>query len=69
MGNVLRVNNVSGHPTQSGIVNFHSRHNSEGIGIGSARTYTFNVTDSSYNNASTKWDLYLYDIQTYTKVF
>jgi hypothetical protein len=69
MGNVLRVNNVSGHPTQSGIVNFHNRHNSEGIGIGSARTYTFNVTDSSYSNASTKWDLYLYDIQTYTKVF
>ena len=68
MGNVLRVNNVSGHPTQSGIVNFHSRHNCEGIGIGSARNYTFNVTDAAYSGSSTKWDLYLYDIQTYTKL-
>ena len=68
MGNVLRVNNVSGHPIQSGIVNFYSRQNSAGVGVGSARVYTFNVTDASYSGPATKWDLHLYDVQTYTKL-
>ena len=40
----------------------------EGPIIGVARVYTFNLTDAAYSGAATQWDLYLYDIQTYTNV-
>ena len=66
MGNLLRVNNVQGTPEKNSIIHLHSQNNSGGVGIGSARLYTFNLTDASYSNNATNWDLYLYDIQTYT---
>ena len=34
--------------------------------IGEARVYGFNLRDAAYSGDSTQWDLYLYDIQTYT---
>ena len=34
--------------------------------IGQARVYAFNTADAPYTGASTEWDLYLWDIQTYT---
>ena len=73
MGNLLRVNNVSGTPKfNKTIALYDQRKNStsspNGTKIGDARVYTFNLTDAAYSNASTKWDLYLYDIQTYTKI-
>ncbi len=73
MGNLVRVNNVSGAPKQKEIVYLQSRRktsNTVGSGstIGSARVYSFNLTDASYSSASTNWDLYLYDIQTYTEL-
>ena len=33
-----------------------------------ARVYSFNLKDSAYKDATTNWDLRLYDIQTYTKL-
>ncbi len=36
--------------------------------VGEARVYWWGVTDDSYKDGSTSWDLYLYDIQTYTKL-
>lgn len=73
MGNLLRVNNVSGFPKQRETIYLQSRRktsNTVGAGftIGSARVYSFNLTDAAYSNSSTNWDLYLYDIQTYTEV-
>ena len=73
MGNLLRVNNISGAPKQkSEIYLQNQRKNSNtvaaGSTIGSARVYSFNVTDSAYTGAVTNWDLYLYDIQTYTEL-
>jgi len=68
MGNLLRVNNVSGGPQERSIINLYSQHNASGVGIGKARLYAFNLTDSAYSGNSTKWDLYLYDVQTYTIV-
>jgi len=37
-----------------------------GAKVGEARVYWYGLTDDSYNGAATQWDLYLYDIQTYT---
>ena len=37
-----------------------------GAKVGEARVYWYGLTDDSYNGAATEWDLYLYDIQTYT---
>jgi hypothetical protein len=73
MGNLLRVNNVSGSPKQKGIIYFQNRRKNStstanGSTIGSARVYSFNLTDASYSGNLTNWDLYLYDVQTYTEL-
>ena len=34
--------------------------------IGNAKVYNFGLKDTKYEDASTEFDLYLYDIQTYT---
>ena len=68
MGHLLRVNNVSGAPKENEAVNLHSQLGAGGYVIGVARVYTFNLTDAAYSGAETQWDLYLYDIQTYTNV-
>ena len=75
MGNLLQINNVSGTPV-IGIDNNHTislrdqRKNSNtsenGTEIGKARVYSFNLNNSAYSNNASKWDLYLFDIQTYS---
>jgi len=68
MGNLLRVNNVSGAPKQKESISLYNQSAGGGTKIGDARVYTFNLTGSAYQDASTNWDLYLYDIQTYTSL-
>ena len=75
-GTLMRVNNVSGTPfigidNNTNIVNLYNQRKSSTTGgtgtlIGKARIYSFNLTDASYSNPSTEWDLYLFDVQTYT---
>ena len=77
-GTKLTVNNVFGAPVpnindSSQIVTLwdeRSSSNSAGTGnmIGAARVYAFNVTDSSYLNDATTFDLYLFDLQIHTRV-
>ena len=66
-GNLLRVTNVSGGAPQP--KERIDLQNAAGTKIGESRFYTFNVT-GGYNStiSETKWDLYLYDVQTYTKL-
>jgi hypothetical protein len=66
MGNILRVNNVSGTPKQKLTIDLYDQLNSTGTIIGNARVYNFSLTDAAYRGSATNWDLYLYDIQTYT---
>ena len=66
MGNIIRVNNVSGAPKKRYPVGLYNQFAGAGIKIGDARVYNFSLTDAAYTNATTNWDLYLYDIQTYT---
>jgi hypothetical protein len=72
MGNLVRINNITGSPKQNNSVELHSvRRSSSGnpdssTKIGDAKVYNFRLTDAAYSGASTNWDLYLYDIQTYT---
>jgi hypothetical protein len=73
MGNLIRVNNVSGAPLQKQIIYLQDSRSSStnvstGTTIGYARVYNYNVTDAPYSSSSTNWDLYLYDIQTYTQL-
>jgi len=79
MGTLVRLNNVVGTPiidnniTDNTVKLYNERRTASndatgGTHIGSARVYTFNLTDGSYENAGSKWDLYLYDIQTYTAI-
>jgi hypothetical protein len=67
MGNNLKVNNVSGVPRQKYTILLKDRRvGDSGSTIGDARVYAFELTDAAYTNNATNWDLYLYDIQTYT---
>jgi len=76
MGNKLRVHNVFGTPVigvdnNSNTVDLYSqRRNSTTAGtgtlIGKARVYSFGTADISYSQATSEWDLYLFDVQTYT---
>lgn len=68
MGNILRVNNASGTPKQGEKVELYNRLNVGGDKIGYARVYSLKLTDDSYSNVASNWDLCLYDIQTYTKL-
>ena len=76
-GTLMRLNNVNGTPWlrvgANNIVElYNNRKNSvnasNGTKIGEAKVYSFNLTDDSYENASTEWDLYVYDLQTYTNL-
>jgi len=40
-----------------------------GTKIGDARVYWYGVSDAPYTGNSTEWDLYLFDIQTYTTLY
>ena len=67
MGNILRVNTVSGAPKQGEIVQlYNSFLGSNPIGIGSARVYGLSLEDSAYSGNATTWQLRLFDIQTNT---
>jgi len=75
-GSKIIVNNVSGTPliglnTTSSIRLFNQRKSQGNIAgittyIGDARVYSFNLSDAPYSNAASQWDLYLFDVQTYT---
>ena len=75
VGNLFRVNNVRHTPQLRKTVNLYGALGQGNVdlppggqlaAIGTARVYSFNLTDSPYTNESTSWDLRLYDIQTYT---
>ena len=57
MGNLLRVFDVEGTPKFRETVNLKARINGLGTTIGEARVYSFNLTDGTYANDSTQFDL------------
>lgn len=77
-GHLLRINNVYGTPLvdtaeDDNYVKFYSlRRNSNNTElssdyeIGRARVYSCGLSDSPYTSNVSVWDLYLFDIQTYT---
>ncbi len=79
MGTLFRLNNVVGTPIidnnlTNNTVLLHNRRRTSsndatgGTHIGNARVYSFNLTDGSFVDKTSKWDLYLYDIQTFTAI-
>jgi len=69
MGTLIQVNNVFGTPKQRETVKLYNRLKGDtGAQIGEARIYTSNLTDTKYVDSSTKYDLRLYDVQTWTKL-
>jgi len=76
MGNLIKVDNVSGVPAlglnNNYYVNLQSERKSGDVGsgstIGQARVYSLVPPNSGYGNTSSQWDLYLYDIQTYVEL-
>ena len=81
MGSLLRVNNVEGTPlvklggvttgANGNVIKLQNQrktNNSAGAGleVGQARVYSYSASDAPYTGATTQFDLYLYDIQTYT---
>jgi len=82
LGTLFKLNNVHGTPVlglnnsvgDSTIILRNQRKGSgnnptpQGGSIGRARIYAFENTDASYLDATTQFDLYLYDIQLFTKI-
>ena len=78
MGTILRVNNVFGAPSPNinedtyclEFYNQRTGSNTAGTGelIGKARVYSFTVSDASYVNDASEWDLHLFDMQTFTRL-
>ena len=73
IASLFRVNNVTSTPKLRKTVALYagleqSGPGSENYEVGTARVYSFNLTDAPYTNDSTSWDLRLFDIQTYTKL-
>lgn len=78
MGNVLKVNNIQGTPiigiTTNNTVDFYNQRRGSsltsgtGTKIGEARTYSYSLSDSPYEDQTSEWNLYLFDIQFYTKL-
>jgi len=79
MGNRIRLNNVSGTPAlglnldnNHVIQLFNRRRNpatanaGTGLKVGTARAYSFDLADADDTDTENVWDLYLWDIQTYT---
>ena len=80
LGSLFKLNNVHGTPNlglnqsvADSTVTFRSERKGSGndpaeagTEIGRARIYTFENTDASYTGPTTKFDLYLFDIQLYT---
>ena len=66
--------------TQSNIIELYNRRRDStggspgtvgggGTKIGEARVYWYGVSDAPYTSDSTTWDLYLFDLQTYTTLY
>ena len=80
MGSMLKVDNVEGTPwinvggSTANIISLYSQRKTasanptggSGTKVGEARVYSFAVAGAEYSGDSTKWDLHLYDIQTFT---
>jgi len=74
----LKINNVYGSPLvgfgTTAVVSLRSERigstasSAAGIEIGNARVYDYKLEASSYSNDASKYDLYLYDLQTFTTV-
>ncbi len=78
--NLIKINNVSGTPlisldnSNNLITLYNKRKSSTSAGpgsqheIGRARVYSCSLANSSYLSNATEWNLYLFDIQTYSKI-
>jgi hypothetical protein len=76
-GSLIKLNNVSGTPfvgvNNNYTIDLYSQRKTSntvgtGVKVGEARVYSFGVSDAPYSNAATDWDLYLFDVQTYTSL-
>jgi hypothetical protein len=73
MGNVIKVNNVQGTPLigidkDDNVVDLYSTRGANTNLVGKARVYSFNLSDDTYRNQASVWELSLFDIQTYTEL-
>jgi len=72
MGNILVINNLQGQPQYRNVVELHKQLDTASLSsttlIGKARLYSCTQKDAIYENNASKWNLRLYDIQTYTEL-
>ena len=79
-GTLMRVNNVFSTPfigvnNANNTVELRSQRKASGtptsgagVQVGEARVYSFSVSDAPHTGDTTEWDLYLFDVQTYTRL-
>jgi len=75
-GNVLKINNVTNMPnigiTTNALIELSNLRLSNKVSVGGtigyARIYDFESNNTSYSNESSQFNLYLFDVQTYTNI-
>ena len=79
-GTLLRINHVAGSPfvgvnnNDNTVSLFNQRKTTlnatagSGTQVGKARVYSYSLTDASYSNNGSVFDLYLFDVQTFTEI-
>ena len=68
MGNRLQLNNVGGQPQYRKEIALYNGYSASTPNIGRARVYSFSLDSNEYQGAASKWNLYLYDVQTFTRL-
>ena len=82
MGTIIRVNNITGTPAlgtnvDANTVSLLSRRKDPGVPsqipadsyeIGKARVYSFGLRNAPYEGNDSQWNLYMFDVQTYTMI-
>ena len=75
MGQRFVVNNVYGQPKFRNTINLYNEFNGNdnddpGVGnlIGYGRIYSLNSKNTSYEGATSQWNLYLWDVQIFTRL-
>ena len=68
MGNRLQLNSVAGQPQYRKEISLYNGYSASTLKIGRARVYSLSLDSNEYTGTTSKWNLYLYDVQTFTRL-
>jgi len=68
MGNRMQLQKVTGQPQYRKEIALYNGYSASTLEIGRARVYNLSLNSAEYVGDASKWNLYLYDVQTFTRL-